>query len=435
MIGPLTINQREYVLYHLGLFVEMSPALRNALVFSGHQPGKICFMSNEEAYSPSRVIWINDLPVLFPGEDTQQLYEFDAGTLSFKHDLLKSAFYLLSGFQEYRSTEKDTLGRFPYKASIQHELNIIDRPIVNEYFMVILEAISIFCKYHKIEFNRKNMFEKAALYLTHDVDRIDKYTFHTVKGALKKRQLAKTFAWFFKWINPLYTRNPKWTFEYLDRTERERGLRSCYYFLNKGVKHQDSYYSFEDKRIKELIWKLEDSGHAIGIHGGVLSSSKPEKMNKDIISLNKITRKAVKGNRQHRLIFDLPETMCHLETCGIKHDSSLGFAPREGFRNSFCHPFKLYDFEHDRMIDVWEIPLIVMDTTLFNYRRLDYAQAYEVTLKLKNTILRYRGVFTLLFHQDFLDEEEHPGIKRLYEKILDLLSKEDMSVFDPESLT
>jgi len=434
MIGSLTKNQRDYIFYHLELFIDMPSVLKDSFVFGDVQQGKICFEVNDDTYDISRVVWVGNLPVLFPGKDKARIYDFESGTLHFKQDLFKSAFYLLSGYQEYNSPRKDDLGRFPYEASVQHELNIIDRPVVNEYFEIMIEAISDYCEYHGIEFKRKNKNKKAALFLTHDVDRIDKYTFHTVKGVIKKKQFGKMFSWLMKWLNPFYRNNPKWTFDYLERTEKERNLRACYFFLNKDVKHLDSYYRFTDKRIRKLIAHLETNGHLIGLHGGVRSSGDVSKIGNDLTVLNSVVKASVKGNRQHRLLFKHPQTMCHLEEAGITFDSSLGFAGHEGFRNSYCHPFKLFDFENDRMIDVWEVPLNVMDGTLFTYRGLDYEAALNSVKELKQIIVRHKGVFTLLFHQDFLDEEEHPGIRSFYEKTLDLLCQDDMSVFDPESL-
>lgn len=434
MNGPLTVNQREYVLYHLNLLVEISPKIRERFVFGQEVDEQICFYMNPDNYDVAKVLNLDGTPILFPGKDTESIYEMKSGTLRIKHDLLKSAFYLLSGYQEYNSVEKDSLGRFPYEASIQNELNIINRPIVNEYFEILIEAISCFCDYHDLDFCRRSSENKAALFLTHDVDRIDKFTFNTIKGAFKKSKLSKAIKWMIKWINPFYTKNPKWTFDYLEKTEKDRGLHSCYFFLKKDVKHQDSYYSFSDKRIRKLIASLEDKGHSIGIHGGVRSSADSYKICKDIALLNAVSKQEVRGNRQHRLLYQHPQTMKYLEENDILFDSSLGYAQHEGFRNSYCCPFKLYDFENDCMINVWELPLIVMDGTLFTYRGLTYKEAYESIKKLKDEVVRYCGVFTLLFHQDFLDEEEHPGIRQFYEKVLDLLSDEKMEVFDTQTL-
>lgn len=434
MENSLTINQRNYILYHMAFSVDISPEITSRFVFGSSGEEKICFIENQNKFDEKNIININNFPILFPGKVDEPIYTLDKGTLVFHHDLLRSAFYLLSGYQEYGSTIKDDLGRFPYEASLQSKLGIITRPLVNEYFELIHEGISSYCLYHGINYNKPSFLEKPALFLTHDVDRIDKYTFHTVKGKLKKKNYKDALIWFFKWINPFYKKNPKWTYGYLKETEKSRKINSAYFFLNRGIKHIDSYYSFQDKRIKELINNLEIFGSKIGLHGSVRTGTDVEIMKTDLGSLSKTAKLPIRGNRQHRLLFKLPHTMINLEKCGIIYDSSLGFASHEGFRNSYCLPFKLFNFENDKMIDVWEIPLNVMDGTLFTYRNLDHNAAMESVMKIKEEVKRYKGVFTLLFHPDFLDEEEHPGIRNFYEKVLDHFIRDDFASFDTTSL-
>ena len=212
------------------------------------------------------------------------------------------------------------------------------------------------------------------------------------------------------------------------------GIPSAYFFLNRRVKHQDSYYQFGDVRIKRLIGKLEDEGKEIGLHGGVMSSKDPKVIKADLEALNKVSRYPVRGNRQHRLLLSLPDTMKHLESAGVRFDSSLGFAAHEGFRNSYCLPFKLYDFENDKMIDVWEIPLIVMDKTLFGYRKLSYDAAFNSIRELIDRIKQHRGVMTLLFHPDFLDEEEKPGIREFYERVLHMIMDKEFTYMNGKEI-
>ncbi len=424
MKGTLTINQREYVLFHLNSIFELSPEIRKWMVFSDTIDGHICFLPSAKAFDEETVLWVDDLPVLFPNNFNDKIYTFENGTLIFHHDLLKSAFYLLSGYQEYGSSLKDSLGRFPYESSIQSKLKIIDRPIVNEYFELIADAIKMFCRSHNIPFNNNQQFKTFGFFLTHDVDRIDKYSIHTVKAKIKKDSFKKALKWTFRWLNPFYRKNPYWSYDYLNEVEDKLGLQSCYYFLNQDVKHEDSYYKFSNTRIRKLIARLENKNKEIGLHGGVRTSDDPDVIKKNLDELQDVSRNTIMGNRQHRLIFSLPQTMNYLFDNNIFYDSSLGFAAHEGFRNSYCLPFKLYDFELDKMINVWEIPLNVMDGTLFNYRNLNYDEAYNSVRALVKKIKKYHGVFTLLFHPDFLDEEEHPGIREFYEKTLTMIMGE-----------
>ena len=425
MKSTLTANQREYVLFHLNNIFELSSEIRKWMVFSEINEGHICFTQSSKGFDEDSVLWIDDLPVLFPESYDSPIYTFENGTLIFHHDLLKSAFYLLSGSQEYRSSQKDTLERFPYEASIQSKLKIIHRPVVNEYFELIADAIKMFCRYHSIPFNKLQLFKKFGFFLTHDVDRIDKYSFHTFKGKIKKGPLKIAIQRTLRWLNPFYRKNPYLSYYYLNTIEDKLGIRSCYYFLNKDVKHEDSYYKFSNAKIRKLITNLEDRSKEIGLHGGVRSSNDPTLIKKNFMELQEVSRNAIMGNRQHRLIFNLPQTMKYLFDNNIYYDSSLGFAAHEGFRNSYCLPFKLFDFEQDKMINVWEIPLNIMDGTLFNYRNLSYDEALDSIRSLVKITKKYHGVITLLFHPDFVDEEERPGVREFYENTLTMIMKEN----------
>ena len=334
---------------------------------------------------------------------------------------------MLSGYQEYKSNEKDSLGRFSYEVSVQNKLNIITRPLVNEYFELIKEGILLYCSEHNIEYKSPEIFTTPSLFLTHDVDRIDKYTFHTVKGKIKSRHYKEAILWLFRWINPFYKKNPYWTYDFIENAETKRGLSSTYFFLNRGVKHVDSYYSFQDKRIKDIIGHLERSGFEIGLHGGVKTLFDHQLIEKNLKELNDITLNSIQGNRQHRLLFQIPETMRNLSECGMRYDSSLGFAAHEGFRNSYCYPFKLFDFDKDEMINVWEIPLVVMDVTLFSYRNLTFDVAMKNINILLREIIKHRGLFTLLVHPETLDEEERPGVYTFYEDLLDLILSKNIT--------
>lgn len=427
----LTINQREYVLYHLAFSADISSKISSSFVFGKSTPGKICFMENDSIFDESNILNIDNCPILFPGAKDAPMYSLKNGTLVFHHDLLKSAFYLLSGYQEYGSNDKDSLGRFAYESSLQHKLGIINRPLVNEYFEFIHQGILLYCSEHNIEYTKPKPFKDPVFFLTHDVDRIDKYTFHTIKGKLKRKKLKTAFVWFLRWVNPFYKKNPRWSYDYLCELEKKREIRSTFFFLNRGVKHIDSYYSFKEERIRNLIARIEKMGSEIGLHGSIRTEIDLDVMQDNLRNLNEISAYPIRANRQHRLLFKMPQTMVNLEICGFVYDTSLGFAAHEGFRNSYCLPFKLFNFENDKMINVWEIPMNIMDVSLFDYRKLNYREAKECIIDIITKVKKYNGVLTLLFHPETFDEEERPGITKFYESILDLISNHNFQVLLP----
>ncbi len=430
----LTQNQLDYVLFHLAFVFEIDSSLREKIIYGSDEKGKISFLQNDKKFDIKKLLWKDNTPILFPGNAEAPFYTLEQGSLVFHHDLLRSAFYLLSGKQEYDSAKKDKIGRFSYEFSIQKKLNIIYRPVVNEYFDIIAKAVEEYCLFHKLPFKRKRFSENFIFFLTHDVDRVDKYHFATVKNKFKKAGLLKGLIWLWRWFNPFYRHNPYWSFDYLKKTEKDRGFLSTYYFLNKDVKHIDSYYRFKDKRIRDLMETLFLSGHDIGLHGGIKTYNSVDLIKKNKVELERASGKTLLGNRQHWLMFETPLTMKCLSENDFRYDTSLGFAEHEGFRNSYCLPFKLYDFEQDRMIDVWEFPLMVMDTTLFNYRKLDFNSAIEVVKVIIDEVEKYHGMFTLLVHPDAVDEEERPGIRAYYERLLDEFKSKNVDNLTGEQL-
>ncbi|MEA2107423.1 MAG: polysaccharide deacetylase family protein, partial [Bacteroidota bacterium] len=225
-------------------------------------------------------------------------------------------------------------------------------------------------------------------------------------------------------------KNPNWDFDFLLSLEKKFNFTSTYYFLPKDLKHQDAYYSFNENRILDLFNKLKAESCEIGIHGTSRSASQQKFLQSNIIELEKAASVKVSGIRQHRLIFDINITPYLHEEAGLVYDTSLAFAEHEGFRNSYCLPFKLYNFKEDRPFHTWEIPLHVMDATLFEYRKLKMDEAFNSVQEIVNEVIKFNGVFSLLWHNGFFDEILHPGIKKFYISLLKIInSKNGASIF------
>jgi len=435
MIGFLTNNQIEYVLYHLNLTVNLNDELRRSMCFikSENQlkglTQDIIFIQSSKEYNENSVIYVEDLPVLFPNSSKINFYIIENNKLIFHHDILKSCFFLLSGYQEYQSGESDQFGRFKYSESVQKKLGFITKPLVNYYFGIIIRGINEFLKTKGLKVEKKLFFDKFAFFLTHDIDYIDYFTFNRllykfkeVTGFVKSYYSFKTnikhiLETLIELLKFNKKKNPSWSFKYLRTIEKEHGYRSAFYFLHKDLKHQDSKYLFSEERVKGIFKFLIDENCEIGIHGNVRSVENKDAAKHFLKKINQELPFNISGIRQHRLLYKLPKTALIHEELGIKYDSTLCFAEHEGFRNSFCLPFKLYDFENDRMINVWQIPLNVMDVTLFHYRNLNLSEAKTAIKTLISEVKKFNGVFTLLWHNDFFDEDRYHGIKAFYTDI------------------
>ena len=101
------INSKEidYVLFHLHTVVDIEEIKKN-LIYRDQsdsptkEKDKIIFKLSSSDFEISQVKYLNSVPILFSSE-AQQAYRIDQNhNLIFDHDLLKSVFYLLSGYDE-----------------------------------------------------------------------------------------------------------------------------------------------------------------------------------------------------------------------------------------------------------------------------------------------------------------------------------------------
>ena len=79
---------------------------------------------------------------------------------------------------------------------------------------------------------------------------------------------------------------------------------------------------------------------------------------------------------------------------------------------------KLYNFFEDRPYKTWEIPLNVMDATLFKYRGQNIKEAFKSINEIISEIKRFNGIFTLLWHNGHFDENLYPEITKFYQNLI-----------------
>ena len=118
------------------------------------------------------------------------------------------------------------------------------------------------------------------------------------------------------------------------------------------------------------------------------------------------------------------------EKAGIKIDSTGSYADRVGFRFGTSKPFKPYNFKEKREYELVEIPLIVMDGSLQNprYMNLSPKEGFEKIKELITKIKKYKGTFTLLWHNSSFYMTEWKDWEWVYHETIKYL-KENGFVF------
>ena len=420
MKGKLKENEIRHLALHLEGFYE-GPSLEECLRNGLSVP------LSDKALREEEIFFIDEIPVLFPLSDKSQWYSKLEKGVEFHHDILKSAFYLLSGFQEQDPDLYDPNGRFSWEHSLQYRLGIGGKAVVNHYFEVLLDALEQCCRLTGRDFRRTGP-PKPVLFLSHDIDRIRKYTLRNVvhtflhifrpgHQGMKAQRRIGIFRDHLRGFL-LFRKDPyKNSLDLLD-LEKGLGIRSTWFLLEKRGAH-NSKYRFSDREIGTLTARIEEEGSEVGLHGTLESSGNAVLLGEERERLGKICRTEPLGCRQHFLRYRLPASARAQEEAGLVYDASLGFAEQTGFRNSYCHPFRSWDFEKEESRELWHLPLVAMDVSLLEYMGKEVGELESELAPLLEETIRFNGVFSLLWHNCRLDEEEYPGIGPVYRKILE----------------
>lgn len=368
-----------------------------------------------------------DLPVIYYGcGDFDGFVRKSDGLIETNIDIIASSFFMLSRYEEIVLDKKDKFNRFPATGSLAYKENFLNRPVVNEYIELLWEWIDSF----GLGFKRRKLWEDKdfAVCLTHDVDTVKKYKAYppmlTIGSlTLRQKDLRRIFATIIDYFKAKLGKDPYDNFSYIMKLEGRFGFKSSFYFMSGGNTKYDASYSINDSYIISLIKILQEKGFEVGLHPSFNSYNNFQMLNLEKEKLEKAAKNAIFGGRQHYLIWKTPNTWRNLEKAGLKYDVTLSFADHEGFRCGICFPYKPFDIVQNRVLDIWELPLTVMDTSLFVYQSLTPEEGFQRIKALVDTIKKYNGVFVLLWHNSSFDELRLPGWGQVYEKTLEYIGK------------
>jgi len=194
-------------------------------------------------------------------------------------------------------------------------------------------------------------------------------------------------------------------------------IDSAFYFKASPISSFDSGYNPAASLLKPAIDQLKSYGFEIGFHPGYNTFNNQCIFLQEKKHLENALDTTLRGGRQHYLRFQVPNTWRLWESAKLEYDSTLGYADYEGFRAGTCHPFHPFDIEQNRELNLLEIPLIVMEGTLKQYRKLSPEQSYQHIMALAQRCKQVEGTFTLLWHNSSLNGEWQLWAK-MYKRIL-----------------
>ncbi len=360
------------------------------------------------------------VPVLFWGKrDMPFAVTRGDKEVIFYGDIISSSFFMLSRWEETQNTDLDVHGRFKYENSVAHRHNFITIPVVDEYAMLLRQFLSGLFPNHSI--GRR----KYKVKLSHDIDDIRRFagikqSVRTFGGDILKtrdiRILVKSLKQYkSSRSDPMKDPYLQAIYE-LAKLSRHYNVESAFYFMAAEPSAYDSGYDLED--VRQCISYLQAEGFEVGFHPGYHTFRDYNKFIEEKSKLDSVLGESYYGGRQHYLRFDVNTTWQYWARAGLKYDSTLGYAEHEGFRCGTSHPFKPFDVAQDKVLNIVEKPLIIMDGTLQGYRKLSPKQALSSILNLMAKVEAVEGVFTMLWHNTSTGRVWAPWYDSVYKAIL-----------------
>ncbi len=198
------------------------------------------------------------------------------------------------------------------------------------------------------------------------------------------------------------------------REESRRGFRSSFFLLTSNYPLRDLLPS---------ITPLREDGWEVALHGDFGTHDSLEKMREAVQRFHSATGFPPGGVREHYLRFDFEKTWQIMESVGFAYDTSVGARESLGFPLGFSTPFHPPGHDWSSM-KILEIPLVLMDTTLWGYLKLDEEEGMADVEVMIEKVKEVGGLFTLLWHQEAM--RMRGG--RLYPRILENLARRECFV-------
>jgi hypothetical protein len=327
-------------------------------------------------------------------------------------DIFASAFFMLTRLEEVVIKKTDYLQRFPAQESLAFKNGFLHRPVVNEWVEFMKNMIRKL--FPLLEFKPAQQFE---IVFTHDIDLLNAPVSlrEFAKDIVKRKSITasrKRLDYLVKGSNPYDL------FDFfMNVSERNNTLSHFYFMTGHNISGKDGENYNHTPLYRKALNQIKERGHIIGFHPSLLTYNNAEMFTYEKRRLERDIDGDVTEGRQHALRFDVPGTWNIWNDSGMKIDSTLGYSAHEGFRCGTGSRFRVFDIKKRRTLELQELPLVVMDTTLHVNRKVSKEQSMEIISSYLDVGKKYNMPVTLLFHNLINESIDWNNWKRLYEEL------------------
>lgn len=343
-----------------------------------------------------------DIPILFTTGNEAPYVTSDGQTIVTNMDLVASAFFVITQYEEYVVEARDPHARFPASASLASREGCLRVPIVNQYADLLrgwLSEAECDCPIRVLPGDRSFL-----LNVTHDVDRIALFSrvhrlVRAASHSVRRRDLRGVMRMLreYRDVRLRGAKDPFSRFDELLALERSLDATSTFFFMGGGRSRKyDGRYSMTE--IRELVAEVEAASCEVALHGSYSSVADAEQLGVEKGEIEGIAAAPVMGNRHHYLRWKLPGSLGAIEQAGFRYDSTVGFSEDVGFRSGVCYPYRPFDLMSRRAMEWYELPLGIMEHALLAKMRMSGEEGVRVVEGMIDAVSKFGGVLTLLWH-------------------------------------
>ncbi len=272
-----------------------------------------------------------------------------------------------------------------------------------------------------------------ALFLSHDIDQIHDREFWKVLADLNhvKRHLfdgerGNVSLAINRIGRSLFRPKPAIRgFETILDIEGHHGFRSTFFLLHDRYwARNGARYRLSDPQLADIVERVLGTGSEVAVHGGyyAFNDAAAYRASRELISETFGVHPT--GIRNHLLRFSGGATWQAQAEAGFSYDATFGYRDRFGAPKDRCEPFWAED-DAGRPLDLVELPLTVMDTTVFRYLGLAGESAVSAVIETVDAVVSRGGLVTLLWHNNYFNEPEYEDWQQTYVAVLDHLAKQE----------
>jgi len=353
----------------------------------------------------------------WPGEDAPVWYRHQSGTFLPAWDLLGNLFDLLTFGEERESGERDKHGRFVGAFSPRAGADLLEVPAFNEAVALLVAAAVALRDSGDPPLAIPELIRPPVVVLSHDCDNLEGNDFWTqsvrayraVRPLLRGRKLQAAQ---FRRIKQNAASPRRYYFDNVLKMiemEKSYGAVSILYLLN-GTRGRYGARS-SPELVRELA-ALIPEGWELGMHYNYDTHLNGARFSSQKAELEELTGREMTSGRAHYLRFDPEKSPPFYTGQGIRCDETSGFVDYTGFRNGIAGLFNPWKAQDGEALDLLELPMTVMESTLVN----QYGErANEALKRLLAHLKAVGGALTVLFHPDKFDNPEFPHLMGAYE--------------------